>query len=158
MIEKDPNFLEAELLGTLKTEGISSLYWTALENQKFLEAYELCGCDCAISQHVGTKSTEQVFTKRQQLLSDMKNQPGMPMSHLLHTDPKVNRQKVKWTESEEQKFNDAVRKVGNKPYQISNIVGTKTFRQVNSHISKMRHLFKKDPASPNADVAQILIA
>ena len=60
----------------------------------------------------------------------MKNDPNMPMSHFLHTDLKVKRQHVRWTESEKQKFNDAVRKVGNQPDQISTIIGSKTYSQV----------------------------
>ena len=52
MIEKDPTFLEAEVFETLKEGNIYSnpFLWTALENKKLLEAYELWGWDyCAIS-------------------------------------------------------------------------------------------------------------
>ena len=86
----------------------------------------------------------------------MKSKPGMPMSHFLYTDSKVRRQRAKWTLSEKSKFNDAVRKVGNKRYQICSMVGSKTYSQVSGYIYKLRRLFKKDPASPNADVAKIL--
>ena len=105
------------------------MYWTALENQKLLEAYELWGWNfSAISKHVGTKSNDQVSNKRKQLVQNMKSNPTMPMSHFLYTDGKVDRQKARWTASEEQKFNDAVREVGAKPDQISNIVGSKSYR------------------------------
>ena len=40
-IEKDPTLPEAELLETLKASN--PMYWTASENQKLLEAYELWG-------------------------------------------------------------------------------------------------------------------
>ena len=79
------------------------------------------------------------------------------MSHFLYTDSKFNRQKVWWTESEKQKFNDAVREVGNNPDKISSIVGSKTYTQVGGHIKAIREKFKKDSASPNDDVAKILI-
>ena len=102
MIEKDPTLPEAKLQETLKANSTNSKSWTASENQKLLEAYELWGWDySAISQHVGTKSTEQINTKRQQLVGNMKNKPGMAMSEFVYTDSKVNRQYVKWTESEE---------------------------------------------------------
>ena len=39
----------------------------------------------------------------------------MPMSHFLYTDSDVKRQRKEWTESEKQKFNFAVRIVGNQP-------------------------------------------
>ena len=81
----------------------------------------------------------------------------MPISHFLYTDSKVNRKAAKWTESEKQKFNDAVREVGNKPYQISSIVGSKTYLQVRGHIAAIRSFSKKNPTMPNADVAKILI-
>ena len=127
MIEKDPNLPEGELSEILKASTIHSMYWSALENQKLLEAYELFGWDySAISQHVVTKSNDQVKNKRMTLVREMKTNPTMPMSHFLYTDSKVLRQKAKWTESEEQKFSDAVRKVGNNPYQISSIVSSKT--------------------------------
>ena len=87
----------------------------------------------------------------------MKEKPEMAMSHFLYTDPKLCRQRVNWTESETTKFNDAVREVGNKPYQISSIVGSKTSLQVSGHIDTLRNSFKRDPAMPNADVAKILI-
>ena len=86
----------------------------------------------------------------------MKSKPGMPMSHFIYTDSKVNRQYGKWTKSEEQKFNDAVREVGNNAIQICSIVGSKTYGQVNGHIKVIRNLFKRDPNNPNADVARIL--
>ena len=137
MIENDPTVPEAELLETLKVNNCK--YWTASENQKLLEAYEIWGLDYnAISTHVGTKSTEQVHTKLLNLQSNMKNNPAMPMSHFLYTDPKVRREKVKWTESENLRFNDAVRKVGNNANQISSIIGSKTYRQVQGRINQIR--------------------
>ena len=45
MIEKDPSLPEAELMETLKAQSSNSKVWTASENQKFLEAYELWGWD-----------------------------------------------------------------------------------------------------------------
>ena len=45
MIEKDPTLPEAELLETLKAKSTNSKVWTASENQKLLEAYELWGWD-----------------------------------------------------------------------------------------------------------------
>ena len=80
----------------------------------------------------------------------------MSMSHFLNTDSKVKRQSTKWTESELQKFNDAVREVGNKSIQISSIVGSKTDKQVRWQIESIRKRFKRNPAMPNADVAKIL--
>ena len=101
MIEKDPTMPDAELLETLKGENINSIYWTALENKKLLEAYELWGWDnCAISLHVETKSKDQVYNKRIQVVNNMKSNPTMPMSHFLYTDSKVSRQGGRWTESE----------------------------------------------------------
>ena len=43
MIKKDPTMPEAELLETLK--AYSTKLWSASENQKLLEAYELWGWD-----------------------------------------------------------------------------------------------------------------
>ena len=62
-IEKDPTLPEAELLKTLKSD--CTKLWTASENKKLVEAYEIWGeLDySAISLHVGTKSTEQVQGK-----------------------------------------------------------------------------------------------
>ena len=157
MIENDPTLPEVELLETLKAGCKNFKVWTILESKKFLEAYELWGWDySAISQHVQTKSKDQVENKRHQLVANMKSNPAMPMSHFFHTDLKVRRQKARWTVSEESKFNDAVRKVGYKPYQICSMVGSKTYVQVIGHIYKLRRLFQKDPASPNADVGKIL--
>ena len=100
MIEKDPNLPEAALLQTLKSSCIKARNWTAFENQKFLEAYELYGWDdSAISKHVGSKSTDQIRSKKNNLLMNMKSDPKMLMSHFLYTDPKANRQTVKWSES-----------------------------------------------------------
>ena len=102
MIEKDPTLPEAELLETLKLISVNVKWWTASENQKLLEAYELWGWDfSAISHHVGTKSYDQVHNKRQRLVSNMKSNPTMPMSHFLNIDSKVNRRFQNWTESEE---------------------------------------------------------
>ena len=149
MIEKDPTMPEVELLETLK--AYSTKYWSASENQKFVEAYEIWGKDySAISLHVGTRSTIQIRGKLNEVEICMKNKPGIAMSDFLHTDSRVKRQ---WTESERQKFNDAVRKVGNSPYQISSILGSRTYRQVTGRIDNIRRVFKKDPAMPNADVA-----
>ena len=64
----------------------------------------------------------------------MKSDPNMPMSDFLYTDSNAKRQKKEWTESEKQKFYDAVRKVGNQPEQISNVIGSKTYSQVKNHI------------------------
>ena len=139
MIEKDPTLPEAELQETLKAQSSNSKVWTASENQKFLEAYELWGWDySAISQHIGSKSNDQVHNKRHLLLINMKNKPELAMSDFLYTNSKVKRSGIEWTESEKQKFNDAVREVGNKPYQISSIVGTRTYRQVSGRIGKIR--------------------
>ena len=88
----------------------------------------------------------------------MKSDPKMPMSHFLYTDPKANRQQVTWSESEKQKFYNAVREVGNKPYKISDIIGSgRTYTQVLSHIKLIRRFYKKNPTMPNADVAKILM-
>ena len=85
MIEKDPTLPEAELLETLKAR--SPKLWSASENQKLFEAYEIWGLDySAISQHVGTKSNKQVYNKLKVLQMNMKNQPGIPMSDFLYTD------------------------------------------------------------------------
>ena len=138
MIEKDPTLLEAELLETLKTN--KNKFWSATENQKFLEAYESWRMDnSAISLHIGTKSTEQVRRKIDGLERNMRNKHGIKMSDLLHTDPSREKKLcVKWTESENQMFNDAVREVGRKPYEISNIVGSKTYREVSGKIGHIR--------------------
>ena len=99
MIKKDPTLLEAELLEILKAD--KAKMWSASENQKLLEAYETWKLDYnAISLHIGTKSIGQVYSKLNHLKCNMKNKPEMPMSHFLHTDSKVNRQRPGWTESE----------------------------------------------------------
>ena len=67
----------------------------------------------------------------------MRNKPGIAMSDLLYTRGK--KPCVKWTESEHQKFYDAVREFGRKPYEISNSIGSKTYFQVSSRINKMRN-------------------
>ena len=93
MIEKDPTLPEAELLETLKASSTNS--WTASENQKFVEAYEMWGKDySAISLHVGTRSTKQIRGKVNDVERCMKNKPGIAMSDFLHTDPRVKRQSV----------------------------------------------------------------
>ena len=98
MIEKDPTLPEAELLEVLK--NVNPKFWTAVDNQKLLEAVETWGQDdSAISLHVGTKSIEQVHTKLQSLSLDMKNKPELAMSDIVHTDSKT-RKCIWWTESE----------------------------------------------------------
>ena len=72
MIENDPTLPEAELLEVLTARNVNPKFWTASDNKKFLEAYELYGWDIsAITKHVETKSNEQITNKRHSLLANM---------------------------------------------------------------------------------------
>ena len=52
---------------------------------------------------------------------------------------------------------DAIRKVGNQPLKIAQMIGSKSYLQVKNRSTTIRNRYKKNPNMPDGDVVQMFM-